>query len=183
MERKVLHLHWHQCLLHTSRMPVLPKRSSEDVDLIGAQAPRGADSQSQNIKISLWQQETTWSLTQSVRANFSMDNSSMFLCSPSFGFIPVAQRRQGREQAAWSGAELFCSRWDALQQPDSCTSVLGSPLLKTGTKAWSSVPISGEQPNSQHPVCFEVTLKSTQWEMTSIPFLYSNLAYSREQSC
>jgi len=62
-------------------MPVLPKRSSEELDLIGAQAPRGADSQSQNIKISFWQQETTWYLTQSIRANFNMENSAPFLLS------------------------------------------------------------------------------------------------------
>lgn len=132
-----------------------------------AQALRGAESQSQNIKISLRQQETTWSLTQSARANFSTDISALFLLSPSLGFIPVVQTRQGREHAACTGAELFCSRWVALWHPRSGTSVLGSPLLKMGMKAWSSAPVSGEQPNLEHPVGFQITFKSTQREMTS----------------
>lgn len=67
-----------------------------------AQALRGADSRSENIKISLCQQETTWSLTQSARANFSTDNSALFLpnCCPD-------EIRQRARCLHWSRAVLL----------------------------------------------------------------------------
>lgn len=94
-----------------------------------------------------WEQALVWTILP------------CFSSSPSLGFIPVAQKRQGKEQLPALGQSRSAHGGKLC---DTQIQAQGSPFLKVGTKAWSSAPTSGEQ-----PVWLQVTLKSTQWETTS----------------